>query len=88
MTNRLLKALSFISSAIRISHCGPDDSTKNTAPAVSTLAASSVTATSATLNGTVTPNGLDTGTWYLWSVNPDLSSPCCDTPYTFIGSGR
>jgi phosphodiesterase/alkaline phosphatase D-like protein len=88
MTNRLLTAVFFLSAAILVSHCGPYDSKKNTEPAVSTLAASSVTTTSATLNGTVIPNGKDTGAWFLWSVNPDLSSPVYDTPHTFIGSGR
>ncbi len=88
MAIRLLAVLSFVSVALLISQCGPNTGIDNTAPAVSTLAASPVNATSATLNGTVTPNGKDTGVWFLWSINPDLSSPCYDTPHTFIGSGR
>ena len=37
------------------------------APAVSTLAASGVTATTATFNGTVNPNGLATTVWFQWT---------------------
>jgi phosphodiesterase/alkaline phosphatase D-like protein len=43
-------------------------------PAVSTLAATSVGANAATLNGDVTPNGLSTDAWFEWGTDPVLSS--------------
>jgi exo-beta-1,3-glucanase (GH17 family) len=47
----------------------------NTAPpAVTTLAATSVSGTGATLNGNVTPNGLPTDAWFEWGTDPVLAS--------------
>ncbi len=40
---------------------------------VTTLAATSVTATGATLNGTVNPNGISTDTFFQYSTNPGLT---------------
>ena len=55
-------------------------------PTVSTLAASSVAATSATLNGNVTPNGLATMAWFEWGTNPTLAS-YASTQAQSLGSG-
>ena len=41
--------------------------TKTAAPVVTTLAASNVTSTTATLNGSVNPGGLATTTWFQWN---------------------
>jgi len=41
-------------------------------PAVTTLAATSVGTTSATLNGNVNPNGLPTDAWFEWGTSPTL----------------
>ena len=51
-----------------------------------TLAASSVAATSAMLNGNVTPNGLATTAWFEWGTNPALAS-YASTPVQSLGSG-
>jgi uncharacterized delta-60 repeat protein len=40
------------------------DTVSYTAPTVATLAAASITATTATINGTVNPNGIITNTWF------------------------
>ena len=56
------------------------------APTVDTLAASSVAATSAALNGNVTPNGLATTAWFEWGTNPTLAS-YASTPVQSLGSG-
>jgi uncharacterized delta-60 repeat protein/uncharacterized repeat protein (TIGR02543 family) len=42
-------------------------------PTVATNPASSITATSATLNGTVNPNGLSTNAWFEWGTDPTLT---------------
>ena len=47
----------------------------NSPPTISTLAATSVGATTATLNGTVNPNGLETNAWFEWGTNPNLTNP-------------
>ncbi len=44
-----------------------------TAPATATAVATAVTANSATLEGTVNPNGADTHTWFLWGTSSSLS---------------
>ena len=44
------------------------------APTVTTLAATSVAASTATLNGNVTPNGLSTDAWFEWGTSSTLSS--------------
>lgn len=43
------------------------------APAVTTIAATSVGATGATLNGTVVANGLATDAWFEWGTDPTLA---------------
>ena len=42
-------------------------------PAVTTIAATSVGATGATLNGSVLPNGLATNAWFEWGTDPTLA---------------
>ena len=44
------------------------------APTVTTLAATSVGSTGATLNGNVNPNGLATDAWFEWGTNPSLDT--------------
>jgi lysophospholipase L1-like esterase len=44
------------------------------APGVTTNAATSVTATGATLNGNVNPNGLATTAWFEWGTDPTLAT--------------
>ena len=61
-------------------------SSPGAAPTVDTLAASSVAATSAALNGNVTPNGLPTTAWFEWGTNPTLAS-YASTPVQSLGSG-
>ena len=55
-------------------------------PAVSTLAATSVGATTATLNGSVTANGLPTNAWFEWGTDSALSG-AGTTATQFVGSG-
>jgi N-acetylneuraminic acid mutarotase len=56
------------------------------APFVTTLAATSVGATTAELNGIVTPNGLGTATWFEFGTDPTLASST-STSSQSIGSG-
>ncbi len=44
-----------------------------TAPATATAVATLMTATTATLAGTVNPNGADTHTWFLWGTSSSLN---------------
>ncbi|MGO8933953.1 MAG: choice-of-anchor D domain-containing protein [Terracidiphilus sp.] len=44
-----------------------------TAPATATAVAAAVTANTATLEGTVNPNGADTHAWFLWGTSSSLS---------------
>jgi sugar lactone lactonase YvrE len=44
-----------------------------TAPATATAVATAVTANTATLAGTINPNGADTHTWFLWGTSSSLS---------------
>jgi len=55
-------------------------------PAAATGEASGVTADSATLHGTVTPNGASTSAGFEYSISPTLS-PAIPTPVTPMGSG-
>ena len=61
-------------------------SSPGTAPAVTTLAATSVGATTATLNGSVTPNGLATNAWFEYGTDPSLASSI-STSTQAVGSG-
>ena len=61
-------------------------SSPGAAPEVTTLAATSVGATAATLNGTVTPNGLATNAWFEYGTDPPLASPI-STSTQAMGSG-
>jgi phosphodiesterase/alkaline phosphatase D-like protein len=56
------------------------------APAVTTLAATSVGLSAATLNGNVTPNGLATNAWFEWGTDPTLST-FSSTSFQGVGSG-
>ena len=60
--------------------------TPGAAPAVTTLASTSVAATTATLNGDVTANGLATAAWFEWATNSALAS-YTTTPTQSVGSG-
>lgn len=44
-------------------------------PSAATNSATSVTSNSATLNGGVNPNGLQTNYWFLWGTDPGLTNP-------------
>jgi len=55
-------------------------------PAVTTIAATSVGATGATLNGSVIPNGLATDAWFEWGTDPALASYSA-TGTQVVGSG-
>ena len=55
-------------------------------PFVSTLGATSVTSTSATLNGTVNPNGSSTTAFFEWGTSSTLSGFSTTSPQS-IGSG-
>ncbi len=60
--------------------------TPGAAPAVSTLTASSISATAATINGNANPHGLDTQAWFEWGTNSDLAGSSSTTPAS-VGSG-
>lgn len=55
-------------------------------PTVTTFAATSVTSTSATLNGSVNPNGSDTSAWFEWGTSHILDG-YVQTPTQTVGSG-
>jgi len=55
-------------------------------PAVTTIAATSVGATGATLNGSVIPNGLETDAWFEWGTDPALAG-YSTTGMQAVGSG-
>jgi phosphodiesterase/alkaline phosphatase D-like protein len=55
-------------------------------PAVTTIAATSVGATGATLNGSVIPNGLATDAWFEWGTDPTLAG-YSTTGTQAVGSG-
>ena len=55
------------------------------APIVITNAATAVTATSATLNGSVNPNGRSTTAWFEWGTSPTLAT-FTSTPNRFVWS--
>jgi VWFA-related protein len=58
------------------------------APTVTTLAATSVGATTATLNGNVTANGLATNAWFEYGTDPTLAPfTYTSTPSQSVGSG-
>jgi len=61
-------------------------SSPGAAPVVITLAATSLGATAATLNGNVTPNGLATNAWFEYGTDPSLASPI-STSTQAVGAG-
>jgi len=58
-------------------------------PLAATNAATSVTSTTATLNGSVNPNGLQTNYWFVWGTDPNLTNPASthETPMQGIAAG-
>ena len=62
-------------------------SSPGAAPAVTTNAATSVGASTATLNGNVTANGLATNAWFEWGTDPTLVVSVSSTPSQSAGSG-
>lgn len=70
-----------------ISDCFPFACSPTTAaPSVATEAATDLTASSAVLNGHVNPNWKDTGAWFEWGIQADLSDGIRTTSQ-FVGSG-
>jgi C1A family cysteine protease len=60
--------------------------TRGQSPTVTTSAATSITISSAALNGNANPNGLDTHVWFLYSTSSSMNS-AASTPQQDIGSG-
>ena len=60
--------------------------TTSASPAVSTDAATSITTSSATLNGTVNPNGYATDAWFEYGTDPSLTA-WTETSHQGTGSG-
>ena len=60
--------------------------TSSSPPTVNTNSASSVSASAATLNGTVNPNGLDTHVWFSYSTNSSMIG-ATPTAQQDIGAG-
>jgi hypothetical protein len=56
------------------------------APSVTTNAATSVTETGFTMNGSVNPNGVETSAYFEWSTDPLFNSPSTTTSNS-VGSG-
>jgi peptidoglycan/xylan/chitin deacetylase (PgdA/CDA1 family) len=77
-----LTVVSVIAVVILMSAAATASSVKAAAPTATTLAASNVTSTTATLNGSVNPDGLATTTWFQWNPPDGDSSTVLD-----IGSG-
>lgn len=63
-----LTIVSVIAMAILVSAAVMTSSVKVAAPTATTLAASNVTSTTVTLNGSVDPDGLATTTWFQWNL--------------------
>src|SRR4029077_3359948 len=55
-------------------------------PTVTTAAATGVTASGATLNGSVNPNGLTTTAWFEWGTSPTLATFTATARHA-VGSG-
>ncbi|PWT90000.1 MAG: hypothetical protein C5B55_10395 [Blastocatellia bacterium] len=62
------------------------DFTGSAAPLVTTVAASSITSATATLNGTVNPRGVSTNAQFIWSTSPTFIT-FNTTPLQSVGSG-
>ena len=77
-----LTVMSVIAVTIPMSGAATASSVKAAAPTAKTLAASNVTNTTATLNGSVNPGGLATTTWFQWKP-PDGDTSTVQV----IGSG-
>ncbi len=60
--------------------------TPGSPPTTLTVAATSVTASGATINGYVTSNGLATDAWFAWGTDPTLGTSSL-TPTQAVGSG-
>jgi len=61
-------------------------SSTGSSPVATTAAATSVGSSIATLNGSVTPNGLATDAWFEWGTDSGLST-FDSTPFRAVGSG-
>ena len=61
-------------------------STSPVPPTVTTQSASSITASEASLNGTVNPNGVATDAWFEWGTDPSLVT-FSETTHQPLGSG-
>ena len=66
--------------------CGGESIIPGAAPAVTTLTATGVGTTGATLNWSVNPNGLATDAWFEWGTSPDLAT-FDTTPVQAVGAG-
>ena len=55
-------------------------------PTVTTLPADPIADTTATLNGTVNPNGQETEAWFEWDTDPNLANFTATSPQS-VGSG-
>ena len=64
----------FIGCVISNEPAEPPNDPVQSAPTVSTSSATGITSTSAELNGTVNPNGLQTNTWFEYGTSSSLSS--------------
>jgi peptidoglycan/xylan/chitin deacetylase (PgdA/CDA1 family) len=62
-----LTVVSVIAVTVLMSAAATASSVKTVAPTATTLAASNVTSTTVTLNGSVNPGGLATTTWFQWN---------------------
>src|SRR4030042_6981700 len=73
-----------------LSSCGGGGGEKggivDSQPAVSPSAATGITTSGATLNGSVNPNGLSTTAWFEWGTDPTLTF-FSNTPTQSVGSG-
>ena len=87
-----MKKLSFLFLALFLIGCGRggggggETSSSSSTPIVTTLAAPSITPTSAILNGTVIPNGLQTQSWFEYGTDSALGTYSTSTKQD-AGSG-
>jgi hypothetical protein len=86
-----LKRLAYVPIAFLLIGCGGGGGgggggPSPVAPTASTAAASSITLSAATLNGSVNPNGTESSAWFEWSPNSNLQSPFV-TSKKSVGAG-
>ena len=68
-----------------LASCG-ESADPGAAPTVTTLTATGVGPTGATVNGNVNPNGLATDAWFEWGTSPDLAT-FVTSPVQAMGAG-